>query len=105
MRPRAGHSAVGYGEHGIAGDVAVQTIQGTELEDDPAQPPAGDIGVNAYCCCWLVGWISCRCSQPDAWIAKTVMLFVGIGLSVAGYVTMHTLLGSSEMESLWALVK
>ncbi len=44
-------------------------------------------------------------SQPDAWIAKSVMLCVGIGLSVAGYVTMHTLLGSSEIEFLWALIK
>ena len=44
-------------------------------------------------------------SQPDAWIAKSVMLVVGIGLSVAGYVTVHTLLGSSEMEFLWGLVK
>jgi putative peptidoglycan lipid II flippase len=44
-------------------------------------------------------------SQPDAWVAKSVMLVVGIGLSVAGYVTMHTVLGSSEMEFLWGLVK
>ena len=44
-------------------------------------------------------------SQPSAWIAKGVMLTVAIGLSVAGYITAHTLLGSSEMDFLWVLFK
>jgi putative peptidoglycan lipid II flippase len=44
-------------------------------------------------------------TQPDAWIAKSVMLLVGIGLSVAGYLTAHMLLGSSEMDFLWGLMK
>lgn len=54
-------------------------------------------------CLWVAGlavW-----SQPEAWVAKGVMLLVGIGLSVAGYVTVHTVLGSSEMDFLWDLVK
>ena len=54
-------------------------------------------------CLWVASlavWM-----QPAAWIAKGVMLLVGIGLSVAGYVTAHTLLGSSEMEFLWGLMK
>jgi putative peptidoglycan lipid II flippase len=54
-------------------------------------------------CVW-VGYLAVW-SQPDAWVAKSVMLVVGIGLSVTGYVTVHTLLGSSEMEFLWALMK
>jgi putative peptidoglycan lipid II flippase len=48
-----------------------------------------------FACLWVSGlavW-----TQPDAWVAKGVMLLVGIGLSIAGYVTAHTLLGSSEM--------
>jgi putative peptidoglycan lipid II flippase len=54
-------------------------------------------------CVWVGGlavW-----TQPDAWIAKGVMLVVGIGLSIAGYITAHTLLGSSEMDFLWGLFK
>src|SRR5438132_3789480 len=54
-------------------------------------------------CLWVASlavWM-----QPAAWIAKGVMLLVGIGLSIAGYVTAHTLLGSSEMEFLWGLMK
>src|SRR5437870_5223702 len=54
-------------------------------------------------CLWVASlavWM-----QPAAWIAKGVMLLVGIGLSVAGYITAHTLLGSSEMEFLWGLMK
>ena len=50
-------------------------------------------------CLWIAGlgvW-----AQPEAWIAKVVMLFVGIGISVAGYVTVHALLRSDEMEFFW----
>jgi putative peptidoglycan lipid II flippase len=54
-------------------------------------------------CLW-VGYLAVW-TQPDAWVAKSVMLVVAIGLSVAGYVTVHTILGSSEMEFLWGLVK
>jgi putative peptidoglycan lipid II flippase len=54
-------------------------------------------------CLWVAGlavW-----TQPDAWLAKTVMLMVALGLSIAGYLTSHSLLGSSEMEFLWGLLK
>ena len=54
-------------------------------------------------CFWVAGlavW-----SQPDAWVAKSVMLLVAIGLSAAGYLTAHTLLGSSEMDVFWGLLK
>ena len=54
-------------------------------------------------CVWVAGldiW-----TQPGAWAAKTVMLIVGIGISVAGYVTVHALLRSDELDFLWGLLK
>ncbi len=54
-------------------------------------------------CLWVAGlgvW-----TQPEAWAAKTVMLIVGIGVSVAGYVTVHALLRSEELDFLWSLLK
>jgi hypothetical protein len=33
------------------------------------------------------------------------MLIVGIGISVAGYVTVHALLHSDELDFLWGLLK
>ena len=54
-------------------------------------------------CLWVAGlgvW-----AQPEVWAAKTVMLIVGIGVSVAGYVTVHALLGSDELDFLWDLVR
>jgi putative peptidoglycan lipid II flippase len=54
-------------------------------------------------CLWVAGlgvW-----TRPEAWAAKTVMLVVAIGLSVAGYVTVHALLHSEELDFLWSLLK
>src|SRR3989475_753671 len=54
-------------------------------------------------CLWIAGlgvW-----TQPAAWVAKTVMLIVGMGISVASYVTVHALLGSDELDFLWGLVR
>jgi putative peptidoglycan lipid II flippase len=54
-------------------------------------------------CLWVAGlgvW-----AEPEAWSAKTVMLLVGIGISVAGYVTVHALVGSDELDFLWSLVR
>jgi putative peptidoglycan lipid II flippase len=56
----------------------------------------------AVVCWWVAGaqvW-----SHPDEWIAKGVMLFVGIGLSITGYLGVHALLRSEELEIVWALV-
>lgn len=44
-------------------------------------------------------------THPSAWVPKSVMLFVGIGLSVTGYVGIHALLRSEELDVLWSLVK
>lgn len=57
----------------------------------------------AAACWWVAGlelW-----TQPEAWIAKTVMLGVAIGLSVAGYVGAHAWLRSDELQVVWGLVK
>jgi putative peptidoglycan lipid II flippase len=54
-------------------------------------------------CLWVAGlgvW-----AQPDAWVSKIVMLVVGIGISAAGYGTVHALLRSDEMEFLFGLIK
>jgi putative peptidoglycan lipid II flippase len=57
----------------------------------------------AVTCVWIAGlgvW-----TLPEAWAAKTVMLIVGIGLSAAGYVTVHAVLRSEELDFLWSLLK
>ena len=54
-------------------------------------------------CVWVEGlavW-----GRADEWIAKAVMLTVGIGLSVTGYVGIHALLRSEELEVLWGMLK
>ncbi|TKS60718.1 MAG: lipid II flippase MurJ [Nitrospira sp.] len=54
-------------------------------------------------CWWVAGaqvWV-----HPDDWIAKSVMLFVAIGLSVSGYVGVHALLRSEELDVVWAMVR
>lgn len=57
----------------------------------------------AVTCVWIAGlgvW-----TLPEAWAAKTVMLIVGIGISAAGYVTVHAVLRSEELDFLWSLLK
>lgn len=44
-------------------------------------------------------------SHPDEWFAKTVMLFVAIGLSVSGYAAVHALFGSEELTLVWGMVQ
>ena len=44
-------------------------------------------------------------SHEADWVAKTVMLSVGIGLSVTGYVGAHALMRSEELDVLWGIVK
>ena len=54
-------------------------------------------------CLWISGlevWM-----RPEEWIAKAVMLVVGIGLSITGYVGVHALLRSEELDVLWGLVR
>ncbi len=54
-------------------------------------------------CLWVSGlavW-----ARPEEWIAKSVMLGVGIGLSVTAYFGVHALMRSEELEVLWGMVK
>ncbi len=53
-------------------------------------------------CLWVAGmevW-----TREGEWMAKAVMLTVGIGLSVTGYVGAHALMRSDELEVLWGMV-
>jgi putative peptidoglycan lipid II flippase len=54
-------------------------------------------------CWWVAGaqvW-----AHPDGWIAKSVMLFVAIGLSVTGYLGVHAILRSEELDIVWGMVR
>jgi putative peptidoglycan lipid II flippase len=56
----------------------------------------------AAACWWVAGaqvW-----HHPADWLAKAVMLLVGIGLSVTGYLGVHALLRSEELDVLWGMV-
>ena len=57
----------------------------------------------AIACVWVAGldvW-----SHQGEWVSKAIMLFVGIGLSITGYVGMHALLRSEELDVLVDIVK
>jgi putative peptidoglycan lipid II flippase len=54
-------------------------------------------------CLWVAGaqvW-----AHPNEWTAKSVMLAVGIGLSVSGYLGVHALLRSEELDLMWSMVR
>jgi putative peptidoglycan lipid II flippase len=54
-------------------------------------------------CLWAAGaqvW-----TREGQWVAKSIMLFVGIGLSVTGYVGVHALLKSDELDTFLGMVK
>jgi putative peptidoglycan lipid II flippase len=54
-------------------------------------------------CFWVTGaqvW-----QRPGDWVAKSVMLAVGIGLSVSGYLGAHALLRSEELDLVWGMIK
>jgi putative peptidoglycan lipid II flippase len=57
----------------------------------------------AVACLWVAGaqvW-----THEGQWIAKSIMLFVGIGLSVTGYLGVHALLKSDELEVFLGMAK
>ncbi|WP_447978545.1 murein biosynthesis integral membrane protein MurJ [Candidatus Nitrospira bockiana] len=57
----------------------------------------------AVACLWVAGlevW-----TREGQWAAKSIMLFVGIGLSVTGYMGAHALMRSEELEVLLGMVK
>jgi len=54
-------------------------------------------------CLWIANlslW-----QREDEWILKSVMLGIGIGLSVIGYVGTHAIYRSPELNVLWQLVQ
>ncbi len=54
-------------------------------------------------CLWIANLAVWQ--REDEWIAKSIMLLVGIGLSVTGYVGTHALYQSQELDVLWQLVQ
>jgi len=57
----------------------------------------------ALACQWVASaqvW-----THPTDWAAKSVMLFVAVGLSVCGYFGVHALLRSEELDVVWGMVK
>jgi putative peptidoglycan lipid II flippase len=53
--------------------------------------------------CWWVAGLQIW-SHPTDWTAKAIMLFVGIGLSLTGYLGVHALFQSEELDVVWGLV-
>lgn len=54
-------------------------------------------------CWWVAGaqiW-----TQSDDWVEKSAMLVAAIGLSVGGYLGVHTLFGSDELSVVWGMVR
>ena len=54
-------------------------------------------------CAWVAGLAVWQ--REDEWVAKGVMLTVGIGLSVTGYLGTQALLRSEEQDVLWNVVQ
>jgi putative peptidoglycan lipid II flippase len=57
----------------------------------------------AIACVWVAGlhvW-----SNQGEWVSKAIILFVGIGLSITGYVGVHALLQSEELDMLVGIIK
>jgi putative peptidoglycan lipid II flippase len=57
----------------------------------------------AMACWWAAGlpvW-----THPDDWVAKSVMLFGAIAVSVGSYVGVHALLRSDELDVVWGMVR
>jgi putative peptidoglycan lipid II flippase len=57
----------------------------------------------AVVCAWVAAaqlW-----THPGEWTAKSAMLFMAIGLSVSGYLGIHALLRSEELDLVWRMVR
>lgn len=54
-------------------------------------------------CAWVAAaqlW-----THPGDWIEKSIMLTIAIGLSVSGYLGIHVLLRSEELDLVWGMVR
>ena len=56
----------------------------------------------AMACWWAASAVVW--THPDEWIAKSVILFGAIGVSVGSYVGVHALLRSDELDVVWGMV-
>lgn len=54
-------------------------------------------------CWWVAGAVIW--TRPDEWLMKSALLGVGIGLSVIGYLGLHLMLGSEELDVVSGMVK
>jgi putative peptidoglycan lipid II flippase len=57
----------------------------------------------AVACLWVAGaqvW-----THQGDWAAKSVMLAVAIGLSLSGYLGVHALMRSEELDLVWGMVR
>ncbi|MGH7232534.1 MAG: murein biosynthesis integral membrane protein MurJ [Nitrospiraceae bacterium] len=57
----------------------------------------------ALACLWVASlevW-----SRQEQWIAKTIMLCVGLGLSATGYLGVHALMRSPELDVFWGIIQ
>jgi len=57
----------------------------------------------ALACLWVAGaqvW-----THQGEWAAKSVMLAVAIGLSLSGYLGVHALMRSEELDLVWSMVR
>ena len=54
-------------------------------------------------CAWVAS--SQVWTHPGEWVEKSAMLFAAIGLSVGGYLGVHSLLHSEELTLVWGMVR
>jgi putative peptidoglycan lipid II flippase len=83
--------------HRRLGGIDWRSVGGSAARDCLALVPV------ALASAWVAG--AAVWTHQGDWIAKTVMLFVGVGLSVTGYFGVHALMRSEELEVLWRIVK
>jgi putative peptidoglycan lipid II flippase len=57
----------------------------------------------AMACWWAAS--AAVWTHPDEWVAKSVMLFGAIGVSVGSYVGVHALMRSDELDVVWGMVR
>ncbi len=55
----------------------------------------------------ICGWVSAAqlWTHPGDWLEKSIMLTMAIGLSVSGYLGVHTMLRSEELVFVWGMVR
>jgi putative peptidoglycan lipid II flippase len=57
----------------------------------------------ALACCWVAS--AAVWAREGEWVGKAVLLAAGVGVSITGYVGVHALLRSEELDVLWGMVR